>query len=123
MRLVLQAAFSGSGGQKAFLEASAFSVEQGDDLQPSPAVRLAFLHALSCSVMGKSASEDALCAEPGFQELLRRSLAQDGESTENDDNYHDNAGAATMRAKLRSKAAFVLKVSALVQLSSNLAAG
>lgn len=111
-----QAAFSSSEGQKALLEAaSPVSAEEGLAPLPSPALRLALLHALSCSAMGNTAAEDALCAERGFQDLLRRALAQAGEEAGGGDGggegREDGIGSErVMRAKLRSKAAFVLKV-------------
>lgn len=54
--------------------------------------------------MGQTPAEDALCGQEGFPELLGRALAQEGsEGEERED--EDEEGA-----RLRSKAAFVLKV-------------
>lgn len=68
--------------------------------------------------MGLAPVEDALCLEPGFQGFLARALSQDGEGGAVGGDGDGEAPAATSPAvqeeescKLRSKAAFVLKVS------------
>jgi len=59
--------------------------------------------------MGLAPVEDALCLEPGFQGFLARALSQEEAGDDRDD---DAAAAAREEesCKLRSKAAFVLKV-------------
>lgn len=66
--------------------------------------------------MGLAPVEDALCLEPGFQGFLARALSQEGEGEGvGGDGDDEGAAAAVVReeesSKLRSKAAFVLKVS------------
>lgn len=113
-----QSEFSTSGGHKALLDVvlgpdspipalpSASSPGVGGDeaMVVSPlafALQRAILHALSCSVMGVPSGEDSLCSDPRFQAFLASALAQRGA------NVLEGGGEG---AKLRSKAAFVLKV-------------
>ncbi|CAN0023540.1 unnamed protein product [Ectocarpus fasciculatus] len=125
-----QAAFSSSRGHKALIEVVSAQVaataaaapnntaspetpgDASDASPPSSAppslslpLQRAILHALSSSVMGLAPVEDALCLEPGFREFLAQALSQAGEGTTG------ATGAAGESSKLRSKAAFVLKVS------------
>lgn len=65
------------------------------------ALQRAILHALSCSVMGVPSGEDSLCGDVRFQAFLASALAQ------RRGNVLEGGGEG---AKLRSKAAFVLKV-------------
>lgn len=87
------------------------------------------MHALSSSVMGLAPVEDALCLEPGFQGFLARSLSQDGDGAAvGGDGDGEGAVSAAVAAalavreeescKLRSKAAFVLKVSGVLCFAS-----
>lgn len=69
--------------------------------------------------MGLAPVEDALCLDPRFQEFLGRALAQEGEGEgeeagagEGDDGAVAGALEEEESCRLRSKAAFVLKVSA-----------
>lgn len=76
--------------------------------------------------MGLAPVEDALCREPGFQGFLTRALSQEGETGSlaavGSDGENAAAAAAALAAheeescKLRSKAAFVLKVSGVFAL-------
>lgn len=134
----LQASFASSGGHRALLQAgiaatvaesspttaTATSSGASDTNGPSSAparqkqaslaLRRAILHALSSSVMGLAEGEGALCSEPGFQEFLARALSQEGEGRvrEGGEEKEEEAEArlAMETSKLRSKAAFVLKV-------------
>lgn len=64
--------------------------------------------------MGLAPVEDALCLDPRFQEFLGRALSQEGEG-EGAGDGDDHALAMVLEeeesCRLRSKAAFVLKVS------------
>ena len=125
---IAQTEFSTSGGHKALLDAALGCdnrgvSEDGDTATSSSpassrlsfALQRAILHALSCSVMGATAGEDELCKDARFQAFLAGALAQqglgvstadEGASTEEGGEGMDNEEGA----KLRSKAAFVLKV-------------
>lgn len=70
--------------------------------------------------------ENALCLEPGFRGFLARALSQEGEAAADGEGEGDAAAAAAAgrgaaaavddeeSCKLRSKAAFVLKVSGVL---------
>lgn len=69
--------------------------------------------------MGLAPVEDALCLDPRFQEFLARALSQEGagagaEAREEGDDATVMAAEKEESCRLRSKAAFVLKVSGVL---------
>lgn len=66
--------------------------------------------------MGLAPVEDALCLDPRFQEFLGRVLSQEGEGEGAGEGQGDDDAAVLAleeSCRLRSKAAFVLKVSVM----------
>lgn len=104
-----QASFASSGGHRALLQAG-IAASAAEPTASSLALRRAILHALSSSVMGLAEGEGALCSEPGFQEFLSRALSQEGERQEGEGGGEGEVRVDEEIGKLRSKAAFVLKV-------------